>query len=545
MLLTSSNNRSTTAFSYSGNSLVGLYVGHGVLHSDAAATALQHFTGYLESQKTIGRVLLQYCGVNSNKGLGIVVDPTGDLPAVQRIMRDWNEAKCQTEFDGSQKLPNAALRLRIPLTKANSTTGHLARRNPHHGAHHVHSNQRRATCETIQVASGDSCGSLAEECGITGAKLEKYNPDKNPCSILSVGQYVCCISGDLPDLTPKPEPDGTCASVLVESGEYCSTIAAANSISAEDLEDFNKNTWGWAGYDHLQPQQRICLSESDPAMPESLDNAVCGPQVPGTKKPGKGTETDLADLNPCPLKSCCNIWGQCGITDDFCTVTESETGAPGTAAPGTYGCIFNCGTEIIQDTPPDSFITIGYFEAWNFERECLNMDIDYFDISAYSHLHFAFAEITEDYQVDVSVVQSQFDRLLSMGEVHRVLSFGGWSFSTEADSFPIFREGVTDANRELFATNVVNFIVDHDLEGVDFDWKYPKAPDIPEIFAGDESDGERYLQFLKLVREKLSDSKILTIAAPASFWYLKSFSIAEISKVVDYIVYMAYDLHGQ
>jgi hypothetical protein len=73
--------------------------------------ALQHFTQYLETQDTIGRVLLQYCGVNSNKGLGIVVDTTGDFAAVQRIMRDWDEAKCQKEFDGSKTVPNADLRV--------------------------------------------------------------------------------------------------------------------------------------------------------------------------------------------------------------------------------------------------------------------------------------------------------------------------------------------------------------------------------------------------------------------------------------------------
>ncbi|KAK1149031.1 hypothetical protein N8T08_007708 [Aspergillus melleus] len=398
-LLASTNNQSTTAFSYSGNALVGLYVGHGVLHSDAATTALQHFTQYLKSQNTIGRVLLQFCGVNSNKALGIVVGTTGDFSAVQRIMRGWNEAKCQTNFDGSKKLPNAALRLERPLAQTSLSTDHLARRNSHHGVHRVHSIHKRATCKTIQVASGDSCGSLAKECGISGAKFEQYNPDKKLCSTLSVGQYVCCTAGDLPDLTPKPKPDGTCASVLVEPGDLCSTIAAANSLTPKDLENFNKKTWGWAGL---------------------------------------------------------------------------------------------------------------------------------------SKMLFA-----------VRKFQSQFDSLLSMGDVHRVLSFGGWSFSTEVDSFPIFREGVTDANRELFATNVAKFIVDNDLEGVDFDWEYPGAPDIPGIPAGDERDGERYLQFLKLVRKKLPPSKTLAIAAPASFWYLKGFPIAEISKVVDYIVYMTYDLHGQ
>lgn len=35
------------------------------------------------------------------------------------------------------------------------------------------------------------------------------------------------------------------------------------------------------------------------------------------------------------------------------------------------------------------------------------------------------------------------------------------------------------------------------------------------------------------------------LAAPASYWYLKGFPIAEMSKVLDYIIYMTYDLHGQ
>lgn len=43
----------------------------------------------------------------------------------------------------------------------------------------------------------------------------------------------------------------------------------------------------------------------------------------------------------------------------------------------------------------------------------------------------------------------------------------------------------------------------------------------------------------------LGSGKTLSFAAPASFWYLKNFPIKEMSQVVDYIVYMTYDLHGQ
>ena len=47
------------------------------------------------------------------------------------------------------------------------------------------------------------------------------------------------------------------------------------------------------------------------------------------------------------------------------------------------------------------------------------------------------------------------------------------------------------------------------------------------------------------VLKNLLPGKTVSIAAPASYWYLKAFPIASISKVVDYIVFMTYDLHGQ
>jgi spore germination protein YaaH len=37
----------------------------------------------------------------------------------------------------------------------------------------------------------------------------------------------------------------------------------------------------------------------------------------------------------------------------------------------------------------------------------------------------------------------------------------------------------------------------------------------------------------------------VSICAPASYWYLKAYPIAEIADEIDYIVYMTYDLHGQ
>lgn len=104
---------------------------------------------------------------------------------------------------------------------------------------------------------------------------------------------------------------------------------------------------------------------------------------------------------------------------------------------------------------------------------------------------------------------------------------------------------MTPANADNFANNVVDFINTNNLDGVDFDWEYPGAPDIPGIPAGKPSDGPNYLTFLRLLRSKMPQGKMLSIAVPASFWYLKQFPIAEMAQELTYIIYMTYDLHGQ
>jgi hypothetical protein len=71
-----------------------------------------------------------------------------------------------------------------------------------------------------------------------------------------------------------------------------------------------------------------------------------------------------------------------------------------------------------------------------------------------------------------------------------------------------------------------------------------QAIDIPGIPEGEPIEGTNYLSFL-VVLKNLLRGKSVSIAAPASYWYLKAFPIKTISMIVDYIVYMTYDMHGQ
>jgi len=190
--------------------------------------------------------------------------------------------------------------------------------------------------------------------------------------------------------------------------------------------------------------------------------------VPGTTRPTNGTS--LAKLNPCPLNVCCNHWGQCGLSAAFCDITKSETGAP-----GTQTCVSNCGNAIIRSNPPPaSQIRIAYFEAWNANRPCLHMRADQIDKTKFTHVHFAFADITPDtFQVDISRVHQQFAIFKTMTGIKKIISFGGWEFSATEPTYRILRNAVKPANRDAFKNNLVQFVQEHNLDGVDLDWEYP------------------------------------------------------------------------
>lgn len=158
----------------------------------------------------------------------------------------------------------------------------------------------------------------------------------------------------------------------------------------------------------------------------------------------------------------------------------------------------------------------------------------------------AFGVLDENYDVTVGDELStyQFDEFRRFPNVKRIFSSGGWNSSTSPETYQIFRNGVKLENRLTMATKIANFIEDNDLDGVDIDWEYPGAPDLPTFYPGSEEDGPNYLAFL-VVLKNLLPGRSVAIAARASFRYLKQFPISEIPRVVDYIVYTTYDLHGQ
>lgn len=59
----------------------------------------------------------------------------------------------------------------------------------------------------------------------------------------------------------------------------------------------------------------------------------------------------------------------------------------------------------------------------------------------------------------------------------------------------------------------------------------PAAPDIPGVLNGGTIETANYLRFLTLMRSAIGNDRSLSIALPASFWYLKPFPVKDISQV--------------
>lgn len=173
------------------------------------------------------------------------VDSLKQISNAQNAVRRWARGECLPVSNNKQHVD-------LGILVAEKTTSSLSKRNIRLESPYYHSLDKRDTCRVIQVASGDSCGSLASRCEITGADFDKYNPDPNLCYLLPK-QWVCCLTGSMPDMTLKTQADGTCAIHTVAPGDSCANIVANFGITVDKINEFNSATWGWSGCDQLQP----------------------------------------------------------------------------------------------------------------------------------------------------------------------------------------------------------------------------------------------------------------------------------------------------
>jgi chitinase len=118
-------------------------------------------------------------------------------------------------------------------------------------------------------------------------------------------------------------------------------------------------------------------------------------------------------------------------------------------------------------------------------------------------------------------------------------------------------EGFSDmsadpAKRSAFVGNIVTWVRDYGLDGIDIDWEYPVGPEWGQEIKSSPADKKNYVTLLQEIRYALDalsaenghEHYTLSVAVPASNWYPSTNDVVAVAKIVDTLKLMAYDYYG-
>ncbi len=242
---------------------------------------------------------------------------------------------------------------------------------------------------------------------------------------------------------------------------------------------------------------------------------------------------------------------------------------------------------------------IGYFTSWRAgdddQTAYLVKDIPWEQLT---HINYAFVSIGSDGKVNVGDVndpnnaatgkewagveidptlgfKGHFGALATYKAKHDVktlISIGGWAetgghfgadgkrvadggfytMTTNADG------SINHAGIEKFATSAVEMMRKYKFDGLDIDYEYPTSM----AGAGNPDDKAfmeprrkylwaSYQELMKVLRDKIDRASeqdnhhyMLTIASPSSGYLLRGMETFDVTKYLDYVNIMSYDLHG-
>ncbi|KAL5040855.1 hypothetical protein BDW71DRAFT_212703 [Aspergillus fruticulosus] len=229
-------------------------------------------------------------------------------------------------------------------------------------------------------------------------------------------------------------------------------------------------------------------------------------------------------------------FGFCGTTSEFCN-DECQSGCEEVERPS---CDAHTDVMKLQRR-------VAYYEMFNLaERKCDKFIPEHIPAGGLTHLNLAFATITEDFEMsetDADIVtraahlKDRFDGL-------RVnIAIGGWAFN-DGNTAHIWSDLVADyGNTQTFLDSLVAYLKKYGLDGVDLDWEYPVAEDR----GGVDEDYDNFVVFVSRLRERFDQENPgweISLTLPASYWYLRGFSLENLQKHITYFNLMSYDFHG-
>lgn len=277
----------------------------------------------------------------------------------------------------------------------------------------------------------------------------------------------------------------------VEPGDSCDDIAYMCGVTRERLEQLNLGLCPVA-----MVGREYCCNEG-------------------------GLPAQCSSDRPCPLGACCDANGQCGFSEQHC-------GA---------GCQRDCNPLRYPYEDNEYPARVGYFDALSHRRPCVNSTI--LSISQYyTHVIYAHVYLSSNHTVGITTdddnVLTQF--ATSSTKYKKIVSIKDENVMEYRSTF----SSMLDGNVDAFVKSVSQVVDAYRLDGIDLYWPHAGS----EHRGSSASDMPKYIDLMVQLRHALGYNKIISVAVPASYKYLKNFDLHAIQSRVDYITYMTYDMHG-
>jgi chitinase len=191
--------------------------------------------------------------------------------------------------------------------------------------------------------------------------------------------------------------------------------------------------------------------------------------------------------------------------------------------------------------------SIGYYEGWSPSRPCDARNPEDLDVTALTHVYFSFAyldpstfRITPMSPDDVPLYTRFTDLKKRKPSLQTWIAVGGWALNDPGNT-PDTRTAFSDmartaSGRRAFIDSLLQSMETYNFDGVDLDWEYPTAEDR----GGSPGDTENLVSLLRDMRNRFGTSYGISIAIPASYWYLRNFDVQGMTRYVDWLNLMTY-----